>query len=195
MKRGSVLQHLAGQRIEHRRATRSRRRTARCGAPCSSCSAGKTSIDVAAHAEGAALEVEVVALVLHARPGGASSVALVDLLALAQVQDHRRGSSRAVADAVDARHRGDDDHVVALEQRACVAERRMLLDVLVDRRVLLDVDVACAGRRLRAGSSRSRRRSTRPRSPGRTRRNSLVELRRQRLVGREHQRRPAHARR
>ena len=44
------------------------------------------------------------------------------------------------ADAVDAGHRGDDDDVVALEQRA----RRGVahaVDLLVDRRFLLDVGV------------------------------------------------------
>ena len=52
---------------------------------------------------------------------------------------HRRiGLDRA--DAVDARHRGDDDDVVALQQRA---RRRVAhaVDLLVDRGILLDVGV------------------------------------------------------
>ena len=63
------------------------------------------------------------------------SMAMPDL----QAEGHRRvGLDRA--DAVDAGDRGDDDHVVALEQRA---RRRVAhaVDLLVDRRFLLDVGV------------------------------------------------------
>ena len=93
---------------------------------------------VALHAEIAALERGVVALVLE-RDELADDLALVDDLALLQVEDHRRiGLDRS--DAVQARHRRDDDHVVALEQRA---GRRMAhpVDRLVDRAFLLDVGV------------------------------------------------------
>ncbi len=45
-----------------------------------------------------------------------------------------------VAQAVDGAHRGDDDHVLALHQAGRGAEPQPL-DVLVDRRVLLDVHV------------------------------------------------------
>ena len=61
------------------------------------------------------------------------------LLALLEREGHRRiGLDRA--DAVDARHRGDDDDVVALEQRA---RRRVAhaVDLLVDRGILLDIGV------------------------------------------------------
>ena len=76
-----------------------------------------------------------------------------------------------VAEAVDARHRGDDDHVAPLEQRPRRGEAQAV-DLLVDRRLLLDVGVGLRGRRPRAGSSRSRRRSTRPRCAGKNPLNS-----------------------
>ena len=81
---------------------------------------------------------------------------------------HHGVVGRGVAEAVDGRHRRDDDDVAALEQRL---RRRQahLLDVLVDRGVFLDIGVASTARRLPAGSSRSTRRSTRPRCAGRTR--------------------------
>ena len=59
-----------------------------------------------------------------------------------------------IAEAVDRRHRRDDDRVAALEQRLGRRQAH-LLDVLVDRGVLLDVGVATTARRPRAGSSRS----------------------------------------
>ena len=70
--------------------------------------------------------------------------------------------------AVDARHRRDDDHVAPGEQGrgGRVAQP---VDLVVDRRVLLDVGVARRRCTPRAGSSRSSRRSTRPGSSGRTR--------------------------
>ena len=94
--------------------------------------------DVAAHAEGAAGEIGLGALVLQGDEVG-DQLALVDALALLQREGHRRvGLDRA--DTVDARHRGDDDDVVALEQRA---RRRVAhaVDLLVDRGFLLDVGV------------------------------------------------------
>ena len=95
--------------------------------------------DVAADAERAAAEVELGALVLH-RDQPRDDLALVRVLALAQVQDHAVVVDR-VADAVDAGHGRDDHRVFALEQRL---RRRQphLLDVLVDARVLLDIEVA-----------------------------------------------------
>ena len=71
---------------------------------------------VAADAEGAADEAGVAALVLELGEG-AEELALVDLLALAEVDGHR-GVVLDRADAVDAGDRGDDDDVVALEQGA-----------------------------------------------------------------------------
>jgi hypothetical protein len=73
------------------------------------------SMDIAAHAEGAALEGGVVAAVLQRdqllKPRWSSSLSPGD-----HVLGHGRiGFDRA--DAVDAGHRGDDDHIVAFQQR------------------------------------------------------------------------------
>ncbi len=72
------------------------------------------------------------------------------------------------AEAVDARDARDDEHVAPRQQRG---GRRMSqpLDLVVDRRVLLDVGVGVTGCTPRVGSSRSSSRSTRPRCRGRTR--------------------------
>ena len=94
---------------------------------------------VAADAERSALEVELAALVLH-HDQPRDDLALGELLLVAQVQDHAVVLAR-VADAVDCRHRRDDHAVAPLEQRL---RRRQahLFDVLVDRAVFLDVQVA-----------------------------------------------------
>ena len=84
------------------------------------------------------MEIDVGALVLQRHEVG-DQRALRDLAAALQLEGHRRiGLDRA--DAVDARHRGDDDHVVALEQRA---RRRVAhaVDLLVDGGFLLDIGV------------------------------------------------------
>ena len=101
---------------------------------------GREDLDgVAAQAEGAALEMAlIVALVLLRHQVGDQPV-LVDALALLEGEGHRRiGLHRA--DAVDARHRGDHDHVVALQHRP---RRRVAhaVDLLVDGGVLLDIGV------------------------------------------------------
>ena len=93
---------------------------------------------VAAHPEGAAHEIAVIALVMKGDEIG-EKLALGDALAPL----HREGHGRIgldIADAVDAGHRGDDDDIVALEQRA---RRRMAhaVDLLVDRGFLLDIGV------------------------------------------------------
>jgi len=64
---------------------------------------------------------------------------LVDALALFQRKGHR-GIGLDRADTVDARHRSDDDDVVALQERPC---RRVAhaVDLLVDGRILLDIGV------------------------------------------------------
>ena len=105
----------------------------------SECSAGNTSSTSPRTRKRAAREFELVALVLHRRQAR-DDVALRQLLVLAQVQDHAVVIDR-VADAVDARHGGDDDGVLALEQRLGRRQAH-LLDVLVDARVLLDEQVA-----------------------------------------------------
>ena len=92
---------------------------------------GRQELDgVAAHAEGAAREIHVVAPVMQRHEVG-HQLALLDLVAALQGEGHG-GIGLDRADAVDAGHRGHDDHVVALDQRA---RRRMAhaVDLLVDR--------------------------------------------------------------
>ena len=94
--------------------------------------------DVAAHAKRAAGKIGRGALVLQRDEVG-DELALVDALALLQRKRHR-GVGLDRADTVDAGDRGDDDDVVAFEQRA---RRRMAhaVDLLVDRGILLDIGV------------------------------------------------------
>ena len=93
---------------------------------------------VAAHPKRTARKIRERALVLQRHEIG-DQPSLVDALALLDGEGHGRiGLHRA--DAVDARHRGNDDHVVAFEQRA---RRRMAhaVDLLVDGGFLLDIGV------------------------------------------------------
>ena len=94
--------------------------------------------DVAPHAERAAVEIEVVALVLHVHELAEHGVAL-GLRAALEEHEHVEVARRR-AEPVDARHARHHQHVVALEQRL---RGRMahLVDLVVDRRVLLDVRV------------------------------------------------------
>ena len=93
---------------------------------------------VAAHAEGAADEVGVAAAVVQGDEVG-QQLALRQGLAGLHGEGHGRvGLDRA--DAVDARHGGDDDDVVALQQRARGGVAHAV-DLLVHRRFLLDVGV------------------------------------------------------
>ena len=132
-----VREQLAGQRVEvlqaldlvaeHRRAER------RLGV-------GREHLQrLAAHAEGAAREHAVVARVLDRDQFAQQRVAVDLLAALEDLHVHLVGLRRA--EAVDARHRGDHDHVAAREhgRGGGVAQA---VDLLVDRRVLLDVQVA-----------------------------------------------------
>ena len=149
---------------------------------------GREQVDrVAAHPEAAALEGVVVALVLLLDEA-AEQAGAVDLLPLVQAEGHLLVVLERT-DAVDARDRGHDDDVVALHQRA----RRGVahaVDLLVDRRILLDEGVGA--RHVGFGLvvivvrdevlDRVLREETL---------HLAVELRRQRLVGRHHQRRPA----
>ena len=99
---------------------------------------GEDLDSVAAPAERAALERLVVAFVLL-RHQVADQLLLVDLLADGQAEGHGRvGLDRAYA--VDARHRGHHDHVVALQDgpRRRVAHA---VDLLVPGAVLLDIGV------------------------------------------------------
>lgn len=93
---------------------------------------------VAADAEGAASEGQVVARVLDVDEAAQQFVP-VDLVADAE-GDHPVHVLLGSAEAVDARHRGHHDDVTAGEQRV---RRRVAqpLDLLVDRGVLLDVGV------------------------------------------------------
>ena len=136
---------------------------------------------VAPHPELAPHEVHVVALVAH-----------VDELA----QDRRAGRSPrptctmehvvAVllgrAEAVDARHRRHHDHVAPGEQRrrGRVAQP---VDLVVHRRVLLDVGVARRRCRPRAGSSRSSETKYSTRLSGKNSRNSLASWAASDLLG------------
>ena len=94
--------------------------------------------DIAADAEGAAGEIGLGALVLKRDEIG-DQLPLVDPLALLQRKRHR-GIGFDRADTVDAGDGGDDDDVVAFEQRA---RRRMAhaVDLLVDRGILFDIGV------------------------------------------------------
>ena len=101
---------------------------------------GRPDLDhVAAHAELAALERDVVALVLDVDEAQQQFVA-VDDLALGQ-DDHLALVIARRAQAVDARDAGDDDHILAADQGAGGGQAQPV-DVLVDQRVFLDVDVA-----------------------------------------------------
>jgi hypothetical protein len=94
--------------------------------------------DIATHTIRTLREIELVALVLHVREP-AQELALIDAIAAREVQHHRQ-IRFGIAQAVDRRDGRDDDRVPALEQRL---RRRQahLLDVLVDRGILLDVRV------------------------------------------------------
>jgi hypothetical protein len=93
---------------------------------------------VAAHPEGPAHQVEVVARVLQVDEL-ADHRLLAELLALAEPHDVVGVLVRR-AQAVDAGHRGDHHHVATRQQRhrGAVAQP---VDLVVDRRVLLDVGV------------------------------------------------------
>ena len=141
---------------------------------------------VAPHAELVAGERVVVALVLEVDEPGEDR-ALVALLPLVEDQGVRFVRARR-AEPVDRRHRRDDDDVAARHQRAGgrVPEP---VDLVVDRRVLLDVGVG--GREVRLGLVVVVVRDEvldpvlREQLPELAR-----ELRRQALVGREHDRGP-----
>ena len=98
---------------------------------------------VAADAEPGAAQRLVVALVLQVDEVAQHGVAPV--LAADPQLEHGRAVVDRGAEPVDARHRGHDDHVAPLEQGVGrrVAEP---VDLVVARRVLLDVRVATAGR-------------------------------------------------
>ena len=143
---------------------------------------------VALHAEITALKRHVVALVLQ-RDQLAHDLALVDHLTFLQIEDHRRiGFDRT--DAVQARHRRDDDHVVAFEQRPRCRMPHPV-DRFVGRAFLLDIGVGARDIRLWlvviviADEILDR-------VFGEEGFHLAVQLRRENLVGREDQRRALH---
>ncbi|MBV6417344.1 MAG: hypothetical protein CMLOHMNK_02006 [Steroidobacteraceae bacterium] len=151
---------------------------------------GKDVDHVAAHAIAAGAQVELVARVLHVGEA-AQELALVEAVAALQVQHHREIGFR-IAEAVDRGHGRDDDRVAPLEQRLG-GRQAHLLDVLVDRGVLLDVGIARRDVRFRLvvivvrdevldGILREELAEL------------AIELRGERLVVRDHERRPLHLR-
>ena len=181
-----VFDQLAGQRVEVLQAldlvAEQRRAERRLGI-------GREHLQrLAAHAEGAAREHRVVALVLD-RDELAQQLVAVDLLAAVEdLHVHLIGLRRAQAE--DAGDRRDDDHVAAREHggRRRVAQA---VDLLVDRRVLLDVQVAAGHVGLGlvvvvVGDE------VLDRVVGEERAELVAQLRRQRLVVRDHQRRALH---
>ena len=144
---------------------------------------------VPAHAERAAPERLVVAVVLQ-RDELAQQLVAVDVAALDQHLAVRVvGLGRAEAE--DARDRGDDHDVAAREQR----RRRGVaqpVDLLVDRRVLLDVEVARGdvglGLVVVVVGDEVLDRVAREVGP-----ELVAELRGERLVVRDHERRPLQA--
>ena len=114
----------------------------------------------------------------------------VDGLAPYQVQDHSVVGNR-IAETVDGRYGGHDDAVAVLEQGLCRRQSH-LLDVVVDRRVLLDVGVRrrYIGFRLVVVVVRD---EVLDGSPREELPHLAVELRRQRLVRGQDQGRPPDA--
>ena len=97
---------------------------------------GREDLDhVASHPEGTAVKVDVVALVLHVDQAAQQLVAR-QLFADPQL-DGETTVALDVADAVDAAHRGDDDHVGARQQRLGGGVAHPV-DGIVDDGVLLD---------------------------------------------------------
>ena len=91
--------------------------------------------DVAAHAESAAVKIVVAALVLDVDELAQHLIA-IERHALFQI-NHQLEISLRRAEAVDARHAGDDQRVAPLEQRLGRGVAQ-LVDLVVDRSVFLD---------------------------------------------------------
>ena len=94
---------------------------------------------VAAHPKGAARKINVVALVLHAYELD-DHVALAEFVARAQ-RHHHLVVRLGLADTVDSGHRGHDHHIASL-QHAFGTREAHLLDVLVNRRIFFNKQVA-----------------------------------------------------
>jgi hypothetical protein len=136
------------------------------------------------------MKVVVAALVLHVDELAQHGVPLDPRLALEQ--DEHVEVARRRAEAVDARDARDHDDVVALEERLGRGVAH-LVDLVVDGRVLLDVRVGGRDVRLRlvvvVVAHEVADRVLREEGP-----ELVVELRRERLVRRDHERRLVHVR-
>ena len=101
--------------------------------------AGREDLDdIAAHAELTALERDIVALVADGDELLEDRIS-IDNLPLVQGEHHLVVALRR-AEAVDAGDRGNDDEVAPLEKRARRAVAQ-LIDLVIDRSILLDVGV------------------------------------------------------
>ncbi|EYU02606.1 hypothetical protein PA99_1389 [Pseudomonas aeruginosa PA99] len=132
-----LADHLAGERIEGREAFHlvvEQLDTNRL-----EIGFGREDVDhIATHTESRTGEIHVVAGVLQAGQSP-QQFALVDAVAAVQVQDHLQ-VGRGITEAVDGRHGGDDDRIRTLEQRLGRRQAH-LLDMVVDRGVLLDIGI------------------------------------------------------
>jgi hypothetical protein len=184
VKRGDAVEQLARERVEERERLDGvvvKRHAQRLFTVL-----GREHVNrVTPDTESPAAEVDVVARVLHAGQAG-QQVALRHRVLLAQHLAHVLVVA-GIADAVDARDRGHDDRVLALED-ALGRRQPHLLDVLVDRAVLLDVEVARrdVGLGLVVVVVRD---EVLDRVLGEELAELRVELRGEGLVGRDHQRR------
>ncbi|MNZ86664.1 hypothetical protein D3C78_1054910 [compost metagenome] len=182
-----LADHLAGQRVEGGQAFHLV--VEQLDADRLQLRLGRIDVDhIAAYPEGGAGEVHVVARVLQlGQP--TQQFALVEFVAAVDVQDHLQ-VRLGIAQAVDRRHRGDDDRVRPLEQRLG-GRQAHLLDVVVDRGVLLDVGIRGrhVGFRLVVVVVGD---EVLHRVVGEEAPELAVQLRRQGLVGRQHQGRALH---
>ena len=100
---------------------------------------GKVDVnDIAPHPEGAPVEVDVVALVSHLDQAS-QQFRTLDLVSHLE-EEHHLAVLLWRADAVDARHRGDDDHVLTLQQGAC-CRKPQTVQFVIKRGGLLDVEI------------------------------------------------------
>lgn len=102
---------------------------------------GRENIDhVTTHAERTAMKINVIALVLHLDEA-------LDHFTLRHAVANTHDKNHlviliAIADAVDARY-GCDNHAIPAFEQALGRRKAHLFDMLVDRRVFLDEQVAC----------------------------------------------------
>ena len=131
------LQHVPGERVDRRQPLDL---VAEQLDPVSDLLVGRPELHhVAPHAELAPLERDIIAVILDVHELQEHLVA-VHHVSQAEV-DHHLAIVLGRAQAVDARHAGHHDHVLAADQGAGARQPKPL-DLLVDRGVLLDVDVA-----------------------------------------------------